>query len=141
MGTYQCIGTGLSFDEFSAVVFWHPRKNKFRQFLNRIFRENGDRDRARVAYYLQDNSTSIKSQYYGFRKVSMAERDVNPTIVARAWNDIAITPEIKKISDDFIKWDAEQKALRELQERGGNKKAETDSESEDDAEERDEGLD
>jgi superfamily II DNA or RNA helicase len=143
IGTYQCIGTGLSYDEFSAIVFWHPRKNKFRQFLNRIFRENGDRGRSRVAYYLQDNATSLKSQYAGYRKTCQAERNVTPTIITRDWTDIIVTAEVKKISDDFIKWDAEhQQAMRDRENGDGKKKDQSsDEESSDSDEELDEGLD
>lgn len=114
VGTYSCIGTGISWDEFSALVCWHPRKNKFRQFLNRIFRENGDRERERVADFLQDNATSIKSQYYGFRKVCIAERKTDPEIIKRDWTDIQVSDDVQKISDEFIKWDAAQQLAREV---------------------------
>lgn len=136
VGSYSCIGTGLSYDEFSAAVFWHPRRNKFRQFLNRIFREGGDRDRTRVAYYMQDNSTSIKSQYYGFSKVCKEERGVTPTAITRSWEDIKVTPDVRKISDDFIKWDMENRARRESKQ----KIAESES-SDSDVQAHDEGLD
>lgn len=134
VGTYACVGTGLSFDEFSAVVFWHPRRNKFRQFLNRIFRENGDRGRERLAYFLQDNSTSIKTQYQGFSKTCRAERQVTPEVTVRSWRDIEITPRVKKISDDFIAWDAARQ-----RDNAGEKNNAVSSQSSD--EEWDEGLD
>jgi hypothetical protein len=143
VGSYQCIGTGLSYDEFSAVVFFHPRKNKFRQFLNRIFREGGDRDRKRVAYYLQDNATSIKSQYYGFSKTCKEERNVTPVAIVRDWSDIKVTPAVRKIAEDYAKSDRERQERNAAKKEQKEKAKGEDAESSDDVEPnaRDEGLD
>jgi hypothetical protein len=110
VGSYQCIGTGISFDEFTAVVFWHSRRNNFKQFLNRIFREDGDRAITRKAYFLQDAATSIKTQYYGFTKVCKEERNVTPVVAIHEYTKIEVSPEIKKIAADFELWIAEQAA-------------------------------
>lgn len=105
IGTYGCIGTGISWDEFTGIVFWHPRRNNYKQFLNRIFRENGDRTKTRVAYYLQDNSTSIKTQYTGFKKICKEERNIDPIVISKSYTEITVSPEIKEISENFIKWE------------------------------------
>lgn len=107
VGTYACIGTGISWDEFNCLVCWHPRKTKWEQFLNRIFREGGDRDLPRQAFFLQDNATSLKNQFYGFRKVCIVEREVTPAIAVWDYSDIKINNDVKKIAEDFAKWDDE----------------------------------
>jgi hypothetical protein len=76
--------------------------------LNRIFRENGDRAVERVAVYLQDNATSIKSQYYGFRNVCRDERGVTPEIQTVDWENVTVSDEVRKIAENFAAWD-EQK--------------------------------
>lgn len=113
VGTYSCIGTGLSWDEFNAVVFFHPRRNKFEQFNNRIFRENGDRNKERKAYFLQDNATSLKSQYYGFRKVCIDERQTTPEVETHQWDEIEVSPELQKIAQEFALWDDARRIERE----------------------------
>lgn len=113
VGTYACIGTGLSWDEFNCVVFWHPRRNKFEQFNNRIFRENGDRNIERKAYFLQDNATSLKSQYYGFRKVCIEERETTPEVITVDWEDIEVNPDLYRIAEEFSKWDEARRIERE----------------------------
>ena len=104
IGTYSCIGTGISWDEFNSVVFWHPRRSNFEQFVNRIFREDGDRSVERRAYYLQDNATSIKTQVSGFRSVCIAQRGVSPEPLLWDWQDIEPTPEVLEISRKFEEW-------------------------------------
>lgn len=64
--TYKCAGVGLSFARYTDIVFGHPRKSGFQQFINRVFRLDGDRTKTRKLYYLCDNSTTIKSQVTGF---------------------------------------------------------------------------
>lgn len=104
LGTYACLGTGISWPEFTAIIFWHPRKTKFEQFLNRVFRDGGDRSKTRVAIYLRDNATALKSQYLGFRKVCKEEHGVNPETIEINWNEIDLHEEIKKIADGFSEW-------------------------------------
>lgn len=103
IGTYACIGTGISWDEYNVVVFWHPRRNKFEQFLNRIFRENGDVNVERYAVFLQDNATSLKTQFAGFKKICVDERGVQPEIEIIDFEDIKPTDEVKKIAKNFEK--------------------------------------
>jgi hypothetical protein len=104
VGTYACIGTGISWDEFNSVVFWHPRRSKFEQFVARIFRENGDRTIERKAYFLQDNATSIKTQVSGFRTVCREHRGITPEVQVWDYEDIEPTREVLHIASRFKKW-------------------------------------
>lgn len=104
IGTYACIGTGISWDEYNVIIFWHPRRNKFEQFLNRIFRENGDIEVERHAVFLQDNATSLKTQFAGFKKICQTERKKEPSIEVVNYEDIEPSEEVKKIAEKFAKW-------------------------------------
>jgi hypothetical protein len=96
--SYKCGGVGLSWPRFSAAVFAHPRRNRYKQFLNRIFRENGDETITREAVYIVDNSTSLKGQYSGFRKTCREERDVTPETRTVDYHEILPSEQIKTLS-------------------------------------------
>lgn len=106
IGSYACLGTGISWDEFSGIVFGHSRRNGFEQFLFRIFREGGDRSVMRRAYFLQDNATSLKSQYSGFRKVCIDKLKTHPVVEEWDYTEITVDPEVQELSDQYAAWDA-----------------------------------
>jgi hypothetical protein len=103
LGTFKCIGTGISWDEFNCIVYWHPRRNKHMQFLKRIFREFGDRSILRRVYFIQDYLTSLKSQYSGvsgtWKKLFPNEK---PIIDVVKYTDIEVSPEITELSRKFV---------------------------------------
>jgi hypothetical protein len=71
--TYGCGSKGLSFDNYTAMVIGHPRRNGFLQINNRIFRLDGPRDRPRILKYIVDKRTGLKTQYNGFRQALKKE--------------------------------------------------------------------
>jgi superfamily II DNA or RNA helicase len=102
IGTYACIGTGVSWPEFNCLICWHPRKNKHRQFLKRIFRNGGDYNLTRYAYFLQDNATTLKSQYRGFSSVCKELFPETKIIVDTVnYTEIEVSQEVKKIAENF----------------------------------------
>jgi hypothetical protein len=102
LGTPQCIGTGLSWHEFNCIIYWHPRRNKHKQFIKRIFRESSDRKIKRKIIFIQDNATSLKSQLTGFTK---SWKIMFPEVKARVqkidYSEIDVSQEIKNISANF----------------------------------------
>ena len=106
LGTFSCIGTGISWSEFNCIVYWHPRCNKHKQFLNRVFRESSDRNVMRKIYYLQDNATSIKSQYSGLQSVwKTMFPNQKPIIDNVSYEEIEVSPEIQQLSKKFASGD------------------------------------
>lgn len=71
--TYRCGGVGLSFPRYDAIVFGHPRRNGFKQFINRVFRLDGDVTKDRRLIFIQDNATPLKTQHSGFKSALKAE--------------------------------------------------------------------
>lgn len=102
IGTYACLGTGVSWSEFNCLVCWHPRRNKHRQFLKRIFRNGGDRNLPRFAYFLQDNATTLKSQYHGFSAICKELFPETKIVVDTVnYTEIEVSQAVKKIAQDF----------------------------------------
>lgn len=101
IGTYDCIGTGISYDEFTSCIFYNPRLNGFKQYLARIFREGGDRSQIREAWFFQDNATSIKSNYQGFYKCCLSQYDTRPEVITIDYEDVEPTEEIITLAKAF----------------------------------------
>jgi len=102
LGTFACIGTGISWSEFNCIIYWHPRRNKHKQFLNRIFRESSDRKINRKIYFLQDNATAIKGQYSGLSAIWKKMFPTKPPIIdVINYKEIEVSIEVKKIAEKF----------------------------------------
>lgn len=71
--TYGCGSKGLSYDRYTAIIFAHPRRNKFLQSNNRIFRLDTPKEKGRVLMYIVDQRTSSGKQYSGFKKALKQE--------------------------------------------------------------------
>ena len=93
--TYGCGSKGLSFDNYTAMVIGHPRRNGFLQINNRIFRLDGPRNKPRVLKYIVDKRTGLKTQYNGFKK---ALRDEYPQTI---YHESTVNYDDKKITDDL----------------------------------------
>lgn len=78
--TYQYMGTGKSIVKMNGLVLAHSRKNKMRQFINRIFRLGSDATITREIWDICDIKTRIASQwrtrkeYYESKKYKIIER-------------------------------------------------------------------
>jgi superfamily II DNA or RNA helicase len=108
MITYQCGGVGLSYPQYTAVIFAHSRRNNYKQFNNRIFRLDGPREIVREIVYISDVRTTLKSQYSGFKKSLLEEYpDAKIKIEKIDYKDMKVSKEIidisKKIRDHYAK--------------------------------------
>ena len=80
--TYQYMGTGKSIVKMNGLVLAHSRKNKMRQFINRIFRLGSDATITREIWDICDIKTRIAAQwrtrkeYYESKKYKIIERVV-----------------------------------------------------------------
>jgi hypothetical protein len=89
--TYQCGSVGLSYPRYTAAVYATPRRNGFKQILNRIFRLGSKVDVEREAVFIRDYKTSLKDQVSGFKKVAKDERNVKKFI-----NEVVHWEDVKK---------------------------------------------
>ncbi len=62
--TYQYMGTGKSITKMTGLVLAHPRKNKMKQYINRIFRLGSDESIVRHIWDICDMKLSSKNQWY-----------------------------------------------------------------------------
>jgi hypothetical protein len=80
--TYQYMGTGKSIKKMTGLVLAHSRRNKMRQYINRIFRLGSDPTITREIWDICDMKTRIASQwrvrklYYESKKYKIIERTV-----------------------------------------------------------------
>lgn len=89
--SYGCGGVGLSFSRYDSIIFAHPRKTGFDQFIARIYRLDSDISKIRRIVFIQDNQTSTKSHYYSFKKEMTIEHPEAKFItVVKNWSDIKI---------------------------------------------------
>jgi hypothetical protein len=98
--TYQYMGTGKSIVKMNGLVLAHSRKNKMRQFINRIFRLGSDATITREIWDICDVKTRIASQwrtrkeYYESKKYKIIERTVRYENI-----DTYLPPKIKPTAE------------------------------------------
>lgn len=61
--TYKYMGTGKSIIKMTALILATPRRNKSRQFVNRIFRLGSDMTKTRVIVDIVDMKSNLKNQW------------------------------------------------------------------------------
>ena len=108
--TYQYMGTGKSIVKMNGLVLAHSRKNKMRQFINRIFRLGSDATITREIWDICDVKTRIAAQwrtrkeYYESKKYKIIERvvkyDTIDTYLPTAKKAIAEIPDMSVINTD-----------------------------------------
>jgi hypothetical protein len=94
------MGTGKSIVKMNGLVLAHSRKNKMRQFINRIFRLGSDATITREIWDICDIKTRIASQwrtrkeYYESKKYKIIERTVRYENI-----DTYLPPKIKPTAE------------------------------------------
>jgi hypothetical protein len=87
--TYACGSVGLSYPRYTSMVLATPRRNGFKQILNRIFRLGSKVDVEREAVFIRDYKTSLKDQVSGFKSVAKNERNVKKFVTEIVhWQDV-----------------------------------------------------
>ena len=66
--TYAFMGTGKSIPKMDAIILATPRKTKSEQFVNRIFRLDGDTSIERIIVDIVDWDSLFKNQWYRRKK-------------------------------------------------------------------------
>ena len=107
------MGTGKSIVKMNGLVLAHSRKNKMRQFINRIFRLGSDATITREIWDICDVKTRIAAQwrtrkeYYESKKYKIIERvvkyDTIDTYLPTAKKAIAEIPNMPATSTPLNK--------------------------------------
>jgi superfamily II DNA or RNA helicase len=66
--TYQYMGTGFSISRMDSIILATPRKRKSKQYINRIFRLDGDTNIRRQIVDIVDQCTLFKNQLRNRKK-------------------------------------------------------------------------
>ena len=107
--TRSCLGTGISWEEFTGVFFWHPGKSNYKQYINRIFRINGDVSITRLGVFVIDAAISKTTNYYNaFKTICENEHNSRPLLLPPnkekdefIFEDIHPSQQITKFSKEF----------------------------------------
>lgn len=87
---------GLSYPRYDSIIFAHPRRNGFEQFISRALRLDGDVRKVRRFTYIRDIATSLKGQYSGFKtNIEMLFPGTHIERYQVDVGDVALLPEAK----------------------------------------------
>ena len=86
--TYAYMGTGKSIVKMNGLVLANPRKNKMKQYINRIFRLGSDSSVKRHVYDIVDMKTMLKNQW-SIRKKHYTEKGYTIEEEKYKYQDIA----------------------------------------------------
>lgn len=97
--TYPYMGTGKSIVKMNGLVLANPRKNKMKQYINRIFRLGSDASITRQIYDIIDMKTILKNQW-SIRKKYYLEKGYSIDETKYKYQDIVERSDIPNIKSN-----------------------------------------